>query len=103
MNKKYIYRYTPEKRKELNQKENEVRQSNKSKLIQILGGNCQKCGYNKSEKALDFHHLNQKTKKFAISDRLSVRNELKWQEIIEEVKKCELLCANCHRELTHIY
>ena len=98
-----ILDYQKKNRAKLNQKENEIRQANKSKLIHLLGGRCQKCQYSKSEKALDFHHREQSKKKFQISDRLSVRSPKTWKEVEEEAKKCDLLCANCHREHTHIY
>ena len=56
---------------------------------------CQRCGYKKCFAALDFHHKNKEDKKENPS------NILRWkitEERIEELKKCELLCANCHRE-----
>ncbi len=37
------------------------------KLIQKFGGKCVVCGYNKYAGALDFHHLDPKTKTFALS------------------------------------
>ena len=47
--------------------------------------------------ALDFHHRNPKEKKFSISQ--AVRRMLSFEEIEQEVLKCDLLCANCHRKL----
>ena len=46
--------------------------------------------------ALDFHHVDPVQKDFAISDSNIYKdiNKLK-----EEVDKCMLVCANCHREL----
>jgi hypothetical protein len=67
----------------------------KRKAIELFGGKCQSCGYQKNIAALQFHHFNKKTKEFSW-------NELKsrsWASIIEELKKCILLCANCHAEL----
>lgn len=58
---------------------------------------CSLCGYNKCIWALDFHHTDKTTKKFRIATALS---ELKDLELIkEEIKKCTLICSNCHREL----
>ncbi len=66
----------------------------KELLMYIIGQNeCKKCGYKNSE-CLSFHHINRKEKVFKLSDlRLSEYNT---QDIINEVKKCEILCMNCH-------
>jgi uncharacterized protein YfdQ (DUF2303 family) len=63
----------------------------------MSGGACNKCGYKKNYAALTFHHLDPTNKVFTVdSRRLSNTN---WNSILEEWKKCELLCANCHSEL----
>ena len=67
---------------------------NKKALINMLGGKCEVCGYNKCIKALDFHHRDPKQKKFSISSGL----KYKMETLIKEAKKCILLCSNCHRE-----
>lgn len=67
----------------------------KKKIVDAAGGACQRCGYNKSILALTFHHRDRLTKSFALS-RMTSFSEAK---VIEEAKKCDLLCANCHFEL----
>ncbi len=57
---------------------------------------CVKCGYSKCFAALDFHHRKAETKIFGISSILRYRVTAKR---IKEVKKCDILCSNCHREL----
>jgi len=71
------------------------RSRRKKRILLILGiFKCQKCGYRGNNPAsLDFHHLNDKTKKFSISKNIM---ELKIQEIMEETNKCKILCKNCH-------
>jgi len=64
--------------------------------IEMLGGKCQVCGYKKCVNALDFHHKNEKTKSFGISEKGYTRS---WKAIKTEVRKCYLLCSNCHREV----
>ena len=71
---------------------------NKRKLVEALGGECTRCGYNKHYRILQFHHKNPSTKKFGIAKRLSYSFEYLWNE----ASKCELLCANCHNE-EHLY
>jgi len=69
-----------------------------SELRRLKGGKCENCGYSKCDKALEFHHVNEKDKKFNISRRSSKNLKKGWTEFIEEINKCVLLCANCHRE-----
>lgn len=71
----------------------------RSVLIDMLGGKCAKCGYNKNHSALNFHHIDPQTKKFQIDVRRC--NNTKMSVLIEEANKCELLCANCHMEEHH--
>ena len=65
-----------------------------AKIKEQRGGKCQRCGYNKCLKALEFHHLDPSQKDFTISN-----DHFKLAEAVEESKKCILICANCHREL----
>lgn len=69
----------------------------KEKSLAYKGGKCEKCGYNKCDSALEFHHLDHNKKDFGISQDGNTRP---WNQIKEELDKCVLLCANCHRE-TH--
>lgn len=66
----------------------------KKKAIELKGGGCSRCGYNKYYGALEFHHTNPDEKEHSWS---SLRR-MSWGRVIDELEKCELLCANCHRE-----
>jgi hypothetical protein len=70
----------------------------KRRLVDELGGKCVDCGFNAHLAALDFDHVDPSTKKFGIASKLQNADYL---ELIEEVKKCVLRCANCHRIKTH--
>ena len=59
---------------------------------------CEICGYNKHSVALDFDHINPAEKKFSISHRLQ-HSTIK--TLVSEIRKCRILCANCHRIKTH--
>lgn len=56
---------------------------------------CQICTYNNCKQALEFHHTNPTTKEFSIYDMASLTED----RVIKELKKCMLVCANCHREI----
>ena len=60
------------------------------------GLKCAKCGYDRCGAALDFHHINPDEKDERIAQMISNRYSL--DKIYEEIKKCVVLCANCHRE-----
>lgn len=68
----------------------------KNILIDHLGGKCSKCFGTFNNCVYDFHHL--RDKKFEISK--SILN-ISIDELVKEVEKCILLCANCHRILHH--
>jgi hypothetical protein len=57
-----------------------------------LGGRCSICGFNRYKSALAIHHLDPKEKDVAF------RSMRSWSlsRITEELKKCVLLCSNCH-------
>ena len=75
----------------------EWRKNTKLKLVTCMGNKCQICNYNKSTNALEFHHLDPNEKDFSLG---SIRaNPKNWKNIVEELAKCILLCANCHREV----
>jgi hypothetical protein len=70
------------------------RRAMKLKLVEYKGGKCEICGYNKCIDALEFHHLNPDEKDLQVSGKTKAFETLK-----EEVDKCILVCANCHREI----
>lgn len=67
----------------------------KERLVFAAGGKCQCCGYDKCISALEFHHINPNEKDFTIAKNTNKA----WNLVKEEIKKCLLVCANCHREI----
>jgi hypothetical protein len=88
--------WTPERRREYDRIWHNARRVERSAFLREykVQKGCCRCGYNEHPAALDFHHRDPSTKKFNISNSLSSRN---WNKILEEVDKCDILCANCHR------
>jgi len=76
------------------------RHKTKQRLIDSLGGECVICGYNKCNAALELHHLNEGEKEFSFGQIIA--NPKAWERIVDEVRKCVLLCACCHREVHHL-
>ena len=58
---------------------------------------CAKCGDTR-EYVLDYHHKDPLEKEFTIG-RASTRSQ---ESLQEEIDKCVILCANCHREFHHL-
>lgn len=65
----------------------------KIKAINYLGAKCSCCGENNFFK-LAFHHIYQNQKE----ENVSCLFDKHWSTIEKEIKKCELLCHNCHVE-----
>lgn len=60
--------------------------------IELLGGKCNRCAFDSHPSALEFHHKDG-DKEFAIG----MAANKSWGSIVDEIRKCELLCSNCHR------
>ena len=72
------------------------RQNQKQKVSAIkLASGCVDCGYNEHPEALEFDHLPGMEKLFNIS-----KNIRPWPQVLAEIAKCEVVCANCHRVRT---
>ena len=72
------------------------RQNRKKKCVEYKGCECKNCGYKKCIDALEFHHRDPSKKEFSIACSGATRS---WARTKKELDKCDLLCANCHREV----
>lgn len=68
----------------------------KANKIKLERG-CDKCSYNKCAQALEWHHPND-DKDADPSTILTSRTIKSFEKYLQEIDKCILLCANCHRE-----
>lgn len=74
----------------------EYRRRRKQNLLNICGNKCAICGYSKCNAALEFHHLKAEEKLYSIAKNGTCHD---LETDIEEIKKCILVCSNCHREI----
>lgn len=70
---------------------------NKKKTVAEIKKNlkCAKCGEER-EYCLDFHHADPNEKENTIARMTS--NNYRLDTVLNEIKKCIVLCSNCHRE-----
>jgi len=73
------------------------RQKTKTRIVEAFGGECAECGYRRTNSALALHHLDPSEKDFSLG---SIRaNPRSWDKIVVELRKCVMLCHNCHTEV----
>ena len=54
---------------------------------------CAECGEKYPPYVMDFHHRDPTTKAFSIGRNFKASLDA----LLEEIAKCDVLCANCHR------
>ena len=76
-----------------NLKNRQQRREKREKLIKLMGGKCVKCN---STQFLEFDHIDPNNYGFCIGGNLWK----KFDKLLAESKKCQLLCYSCHKEKT---
>lgn len=72
------------------------KKSNRYKLLEHLKScKCEDCGET-NPVVLEFDHTSPEEKSFNISDC----NKYSWSTVLQEIDKCQVVCANCHRVRT---
>lgn len=61
-----------------------------------LKAGCIDCGYCEHPAALDFDHRPLEIKLFSVGTTPNGR----WEQVLREIAKCDVVCANCHRVRT---
>ncbi len=64
-------------------------------MVAAFGGKCGACKTVYPIEVYDFHHLNPAEKEFGLTNSLA--SPKSWLRIVVELRKCVMLCANCHR------
>ena len=93
-------RYRSNNFEKLKEYKKEYYRSKKLKAMELLGNKCKKCGieYNGLNAPIfEFHHLDPHQKENSVT-RMLINKA--WSKTLYELKKCILICANCHNH-TH--
>jgi len=87
-----VTKYINDNRDKVNQRVRLSYQEKKRILVEEAGGACVRCSFSEHLAALDFDHLDPTQKLYGV-----LRGNRSLAAAREEAKKCQLLCANCHR------
>lgn len=85
------YARNPERFKRANKASSDKRARILARYKMLKG--CVRCGYRENPVALEFHHRDPSLKSFTVATGKGKA----WRKVKAEIKKCDVLCANCHR------
>ncbi len=72
----------------------------RAELLQYLATKeCIDCG-EKDPVVLEFDHVDRAAKTKGVARLLSGHHS--WKRLLQEIEKCEIRCANCHRRKTYV-
>ncbi len=95
--KKYFQQYYLRNKEKINQRDKERRARLRKIAQDAKRVPCADCGVQYPPYVMDFDHTDPSTK---INDVSFFASNGQEQLLIEELDKCEVVCANCHRERT---
>lgn len=74
-----------------------IRKETRLWLNDLKNAPCKDCGKKYPPYIMDFYHIEQKENDI----NFYIRYGCSKSKLINEIKKCEIICANCHRERTY--
>lgn len=93
--KSYYYKHGSKYRQNAVARNRRLKVKLRAQMLAYLSDKaCAHCG-NADIRVLDFDHIDPKTKSFSIAR--AIGDITRWDKILEEIKKCQILCANCHK------
>ena len=82
----------------MSSKSTEKKKENWKKIGEYFGGRrCMVCGIESEAPIFELHHHDQSGKETGISKIL----HHSWEKVEKELRKCILVCSNCHRIIHH--
>lgn len=80
-------------------KQQQVWEAERARIVRSLKERpCMDCGIQYPHYVMDWDHRDPTQKVMGVS-RMTTRVPL--EALLTEIEKCDLVCANCHRERTH--
>ena len=89
------------------EKQTARRRAFKQRMIDHMGGKCQRCGFDDPcVAAYDIHHRDPQMKELlgrgTNTNSINGSDLRTWSRVVEELKSCNLLCRNCHSIVHYI-
>ncbi len=95
---KHYEKYKEVYRERAKKRHQEQREKFRQNILAYLKDKaCKSCGES-DVRVLEFDHLDPYQKGFTISQAVKLNKS--WDNVLTEIKKCQILCANCHRKRT---
>jgi hypothetical protein len=91
--KQFQAKHYLENRGKYSESSKKARDKRKAKLNELKSGPCTDCKACYPPECMDFDHT-EDNKVMSVSKMIC---KTSWQEVLDEIAKCELVCANCHR------
>lgn len=76
-------------------------EANKKAIDELKSKPCVDCGSVFSPWVMEFDHVPSRGKKRANVSCIYASSKITAERVKEEIEKCDLVCANCHRTRTH--
>ena len=89
----YDKKYRELNKKKISEYNKAQRYEKRAICLEYLGGKCVKCGTTHN---LQFDHIKREGKKYTITRRITGN----FDNLKEELHKCQLLCVDCHKVKT---
>ena len=89
----YLWEHYAQNKKYYTQKTSRYKENTRKWFVKYKASlKCEICGESRAP-CLDFHHLDEKKMNIGLMPRWGHSVET----ILTEIKRCQVLCANCHR------
>ena len=74
-----------------------AREARFAKIAELKDKPCTDCKESYPSYVMHFDHIEDNK----INSIANLATRASWQAVLDEIEKCELVCANCHAERTH--
>jgi hypothetical protein len=93
--KEYYHKHGSKYRQKAVERNRRLKVQTRNLMLEYLKDKrCSHCGIN-DRRVLEFDHIDASTKSFSIAS--AITSTYSWNKILDEIEKCQILCANCHK------
>ncbi len=93
--KSYYHKHGSKYRENAVIRNRRIKNALKKRLLEYLSDkSCVRCGIS-DPRVLEFDHTDPTSKSYGIAR--AINSTMTWDNILLEINKCQILCANCHK------